>query len=282
MESAETWVRDRTDGSPLGPKSERVVHLLATQAEFTSFASASAVAERAGVDAATVVRTARALGFAGWPDLRLELRNRYLSSLRANEVLTEHEDGSSDPILHALRSDVDNVTLAIRTIDVAAVRAIAAAVANARRTVIVASGSFAGPAHHLLHSAGFMGLDIQFPFRGGTTLVNALTGLGPGDCLVAINFWRLPREIRDATAVAQRAGATTCALTDLRRSALTEVADHVVTVPCEGTSHFPSLTAAMAVVHAILAEITRTLGDPAREAMRATEDLWQRMDLMCD
>jgi DNA-binding MurR/RpiR family transcriptional regulator len=59
---------------------------------------------------------------------------------------------------------------------------------------------------------------------------------------------------------------------DLRRSALTELADHTATVPCEGTSHFPSLTASMAVVHAILAEITRTLGEPARAAMRATED----------
>jgi DNA-binding MurR/RpiR family transcriptional regulator len=75
---------------------------------------------------------------------------------------------------------------------------------------------------------------------------------------------------------------TTCVLTDLRRSALTELADHTVTIPCEGTSHFPSLTASMAVVHAILAEITRTLGEPARAAMRATEDLWQRLDLMCD
>jgi len=282
MESAETWVRDRTDGAVLGPKSERVVHLLATQAEFTSFASASAVAGRAGVDAATVVRTARALGFSGWPDLRLELRNRYLSSLRANEVLNEHEDAASDPILHALRSDVDNVTLAIRTIDVAQVRAIAAAIAGARRTVVIASGSFLGPAHHLVHSAGFMGLDVEFGIRGGTTLVNTLTRLGPGDCLVAINFWRLPREIRDATEIAGAAGATTCVLTDLRRSALTELADHVVTVPCEGTSHFPSLTASMAVVHAILAEITRGLGDQARDAMRATEDLWQRMNLMCD
>src|SRR5882757_2124169 len=282
METAETWVRDRTDGAVLGPKSERVVHLLATQAEFTSYASASAVAGRAGVDAATVVRTARALGFAGWPDLRLELRNPYLSSLRANEVLSEHEDAASDPILHALRSDADNLALAIRTVDVAAVRAVAAAIAAARRTLVIASGSFAGPAHQLVHSAAFMGLDAQLPGRGGTTLVNALTKLGPGDCLVAINFWRLPREIRAATEAAHRAGVTTCVLTDLRRSALTELADHTVTVPCEGTGHFPSLTASMAVVHAILAEITRTLGEPARAAMRATEDLWLRLDLMCD
>lgn len=282
MESAEAWVRDRSDGAALGPKSERVARLLATQPEFTSYASAGAVAGRAGVDAATVVRTARALGFSGWPELRLELRSRYLASLRATEVLGQHEAPASDPILHALRSDLDSLALATRTLDVAAVRAVAAAVASARRTLVIASGAFSGPAYLLAHCSGFMGMDVQFAARGGTTLVNTLTGLGPEDCLVAINFWRLPREIRDATEIAHDAGVTTCALTDLHRSGLTEAADHVITVPSEGTSHFPSLTAAMSVVHALLAEITRLRGDEARDAIGATEDLWQRMDLMCE
>jgi DNA-binding MurR/RpiR family transcriptional regulator len=282
MESAEAWVRDRTEEATLGPKSERVARLLATQPEFTSYASAGAVAGRAGVDAATVVRTARALGFSGWPELRLELRSRYLASLRATEVLGQHAAPASDPILHALRSDIDNLALATRTLDVASVRASAAAIAAARRTLVLASGSFSGPAYQLAHGAGFMGMDVRFAVRGGTTLVNELTRLGPEDCLVSINFWRLPREVRDATDIAHDAGVTTCVLTDLHNSALTEAADHVITVPSEGTSHFPSLTAAMSVIHALLAEITRLRGDRARDAMRATEDLWARMDLMCE
>ncbi|GAA5175987.1 MurR/RpiR family transcriptional regulator [Pseudonocardia eucalypti] len=281
METAEAWVRARTEDAALGPKSERVAHLLATQPEFTSYATAGAVAERAGVDAATVVRTARALGFTGWPDLRLELRGRYLSSLGAAEVLGQHE-AAADPVQRALRADLENLSLAVRTVDVAAVEAVAAAIAAARRTVVLGSGSFSGPAYQLAHSCAFMGLDAQFAVRGGTTLVNTLTQLGPGDCLVAINFWRLPREIRDATAVAGEAGVTTCVLTDLLRSGLTEVAEHVITVPSEGTSHFPSLTAAMAVVHALLAEITRLRGEKARTAIRATEALWRRLDLMCE
>jgi DNA-binding MurR/RpiR family transcriptional regulator len=284
METAEAWVRYRADEAVLGPKSERVARLLATQPEFTSYASAGAVAGRAGVDAATVVRTAQALGFSGWPELRLELRSRYLASLRATEVLGQHAAPApaSDPVLHALRSDIDNLALATRTIDADAVRAVAAAIAAARRTVVLASGAFSGPAYQLAHCAGFMGMDVQFASRGGTTLVNGLTQLGPGDCLVSINFWRLPREIRDATEIAHDAGVTTCVLTDLLRSTLTDVADHVIAVPSEGTSHFPSLTAAMSVVHALLAEVTRLRGDSGRDAMRATEDLWQRMDLMCE
>jgi DNA-binding MurR/RpiR family transcriptional regulator len=280
MTSAQDWMRERTDGAALGPKAERVAHLLATNTEFSSYASAGAVAERAGVDAATVVRTARALGFTGWPALRLELRNRHLASLGATEVLDAHQSSASDPIRNALRGDLANLTLACRTVDVPAVRAVATALTEARRTVVVASGSFAGPAYQLAHCAAFMGLDVRFVERGGTTLANALTGLGSGDCLLAINFWRLPREVRQAAAIARAAGATTCVLTDLRRNALAKEADHLVTVPCEGTSHFPSLTAAMAVVHALLAEITRQRGDSTLQAIRHTEELWHQMNLM--
>lgn len=266
----------------LGPKSRQVVQLLVTRPEFASYASANEVATGSSVDATTVVRTARALGFSGWPDLRQELRSRYLASLNATQVLTEHEGRSSDPIVDALRSDIDSLTLASRTVDVAAVRAVASSIASARRTIVIASGAFSGPAYQLVHVAAFMGLDIQFVQRGGTTLVNALARLGVDDCLVTVNFWRLLREIHDAMAVAHDAGVTTCTITDLHGSSLTQHADHTVTVPTEGTSHFPSLTATMAVTHALLAEITVSLGERARTHMRRAEALWNRMDLMHD
>jgi len=278
--SVESWMRDRIGDTTLGPKSERVLRMFATQPEFTSYASASAIARRAGVDAATVVRTARNLGFSGWPELRLELRNRYLASLNASEVLSEHNKDASDPILRAIRSDLDQVALLARTVDTAEVRNIASAIARSRRTIVIASGAFSGPAYQLAHVAAFSGVDIEFVARGGTTLTNALARLGPGDCLVAINFWRLLREICVATQIAYEAGVTTCVITDLRQQPITEVARHQVIVPCEGTSHFPSLTPAMAVVHGMLAEIAKQLGDAGRRSTTHIEALWTEMGVM--
>lgn len=278
--SVEAWMRERIGDAMLGPKSERVLQLLATQPEFTSYASTSAVAKRTGVDAATVVRTARSLGFSGWPDLRLELRNRYLASLNASQVLSEHDVDASDPILRAIRSDLGQLGLMARTVDSAAIRNIASAIATSRRTIVIASGAFSGPAYQLAHVAAFSGLDIEFVSRGGTTLTNALARLGPDDCLVAINFWRLLREICVATQIACDAGVVTCVITDVRQSPLTEVARHLVTVPCEGTSHFPSLTPAMAIVHGILADIAQQLADRGRQSTARIEALWARMDLM--
>ncbi|MGH1554141.1 hypothetical protein ACRAWF_25925 [Streptomyces sp. L7] len=72
----EAWLTDRTRGT-LGPQAGRVVHVLARAPQFAGYSSAREVAERAGVNVSTVVRTAQQLGFDGWPQLREELRARF-------------------------------------------------------------------------------------------------------------------------------------------------------------------------------------------------------------
>lgn len=280
MAAVESWLRELAQGASLGPKAGQVADLLAAQPRLAAYASAAEVARRAGVNVATVVRTAQVLGFSGWPGLQLELRSRYLASLTAAELLDEHDGSAPDPIVRALRSDMDNLALAIRTLDLNAIRAVSAAIAAARRTLLIASGSFAAPATQLAHIGGAMGLDIELEDRGGTHLVNHLTRYGPDDCLVAVNFWKLPRQILDATRLARQAGLTTCVITDLSSSALARVAGHVITVPSEGTSHFPSLTAAMSVIHAILADIALRRGEKAHAAIQRTEQFWQQMGLI--
>ena len=74
--------------------------------------------------------------------------------------------------------------------------------------------------------------------------------------------------------------AATDVITDLRQQPITEVARHQVIVPCEGTSHFPSLTPAMAVVHGLLAEIAKQLGDAGRRSTTHIESLWAEMGVM--
>jgi transposase len=84
--SIEAWLAGRTTRGALGPQAERVAHVLVRAPQFASYASAREVAERAGVNVSTVVRTAQQLGFDGWPQLREELRARYLASVSSGEL----------------------------------------------------------------------------------------------------------------------------------------------------------------------------------------------------
>ncbi|PXY28470.1 RpiR family transcriptional regulator [Prauserella muralis] len=270
------WVSARAADATLGPAASRVVDILATQPRLASYASTAELAERASVNVATVVRTARALGFEGWPHLRLELRNRYLTSLSARQLLAEE---AGDLPLAAIRRDLENLETLAHTVDTGAIRAVARAIDRARRTVVLGSGTFAAPGVQLAHGSTSMGRDVLMERHFGTHLANTVARLGEDDCLVAVNLWWLPTQVLEAVRIAHEAGTTTCVVTDLRTSPLVAVADHVVVVPSEGVSSFPSVTAAMAVVHGILAELAQLGGDATRRAMERTETTWSRMGL---
>jgi DNA-binding MurR/RpiR family transcriptional regulator len=188
----------------------------------------------------------------------------------------------SDPITAAVRRDIDNLETLARTLDVAAVREAARAIHEAPRTLVIGSGSFAAPGLQLAHLAQTMGRDVILQQHFGTMLVNSVNRLRPGDCLVTVNLWWLPREILEATTMAYEREIGTCVLTDSRSTALAEVAQHLIVVPSEGISSFPSLTAAMAVVHAILVELARLGGEETTEAMARAEAGWARMGLFND
>ncbi len=279
MTSIHDWIASRSEGAALGRRAAQVVEIIATQPRLAAYASAADLARRAGVNVATVVRAAQGLGYSGWPELRLELRGRYLASLSANQVLTEHDRSVSDPVIDTVQRDMDNLDTLARTLDPEGVRALAAAIHAAQRTLVVGSGTFAAPGLQLAHAAAIMGHDIRLEQHGGTQLVNQLTRLRRGDCLVAFNFWWLPREILHAAQVAWDREATVCVVTDRHTSPLAEVAGQVLMVPSEGASMFPSLTASMSVVGAVLAEMTRLGGEGTRQAVEDTEALWRRLGL---
>ncbi|MEV0779141.1 MurR/RpiR family transcriptional regulator [Streptomyces sp. NPDC050433] len=276
--SAESWLWEQANGATIGPKARKVIELLAAAPRFTSYASAGDVAQRAGTDASTVVRTARALGFSGWPDLRRELRSRYLSSLSATDLLAEHDTPSSDAIVRAVRSDAEALAATARSLDVESCRAVADVVARAGRTLAMGSGSFIGPVAQLAHVGARLGLTIEAADLGGRTPVSSLALLETGDCVLIVNFWRLPVEVLACARAAGEAGATVCVITDSRESRLAHLADHVITVPAEGTSHFPSLAPATAVVHALLAEITHRLGERGRATIQRNDQMFARLE----
>jgi DNA-binding MurR/RpiR family transcriptional regulator len=263
VEAVEDWLDSLLDARRLGPQASRVIEVLRVQPHLAAYASGQQLAGRANVNVATVVRTAQGLGFSGWPELRLELRNRYLAALSsATQVLTEHAADASDPTANAIRRDLDNLQALSRTVDVEAIRAMAALIYHADHTVVTGSGSFAAPGLQLAHIAATMGLNVTLERNSGTQLANLIAQLGEGGVLVVFNLWWTPVAIRDAARLAAERGTPVCVVSDRRTSRLTEVATHTVLVPSEGSSFFASLTATTSVVHAMLAEVARIGGTP--------------------
>ncbi|MBB3733209.1 MurR/RpiR family transcriptional regulator [Nonomuraea dietziae] len=273
------WLRARVPARGLRPKAAAVLEVLLSQPRRASYGSAAELAQLAGVNVATVTRTAQALGFAGWPALQQELRARYMSSLSAGQVAAEHS-GTGSPSARSLRRDLDSLALLNRRMDEEVLLTIAEAVAAARRTVIVADGSYAAVGLALAHNAGLAGYDVRAVTSGDAELANTVAAIGERDVLIAISFWRLYESTVLAANVARARGARVFAVTDAASPALAEAAEQVVMVPAEGVAFFPSLTAGMAVAQALVTQLAAV--DPARTSasIEAAEGMWSKFGLL--
>jgi len=273
------WVRDRVAGDSVSVGARRVIEVLDQQPQIASYASTADMARRARVNEATVVRTAQLLGFKGWPALRLEVRSRYLASLSAGQVLSEHLSQSRSSAADAIRQDVANLESLIRGLDPDEIAAVAELLTSCRRGVVLGSGSFAAPGLQLAHLAQTMGYDIRLLSGGATALFNAAALLGEHDCLVVMSFWWVPRHVVAAAEIAHENGCSVILLSDRRTSPLAPLARRTLVAPSEGASLFPSLTAPMAVVHCILAEMVSRDEDRVRATVERNEQMWRKHDL---
>jgi DNA-binding MurR/RpiR family transcriptional regulator len=274
----EGWLRGRIPERGLRAKGASVLEVLLTQPRRASYSSAAEAAELAGVNVATVSRTAQALGFAGWSELQHELRARYLSSLSAPEVAaaqrTEGAVGTA-----SVRRDLESLALLDRRLDEQLVTTIAEAIAGARRTLIVANGSYIAIGSALAHNVRLAGYDAGV-VRDEADLANSVAQIQPGDVLVAISFWRLYQSTVTAAEEAHTRGARVFALTDAASPALTNAAEQVLLIPAEGVAFFPSLAPGMAVAQAIVAQLSTVDPDRTRESIEAAEAQWARFGLM--
>lgn len=276
---APAWVDQLLAGRSPGSGAAKVLQALAAHPRQMSYASTSAAARLARVNVATVVRAAQLLGFSGWPALRAEIRSRYLSGLSASQVLTEHDATEDGPARATLRRELTNLQDLSAVLDEDQIQRVAHLLVDARVTLVLGSGSFAAPGLQLSHLAQTIGHDVRLHQTGGTSLLNAVSLLGEGDCLVAFHLWRTPYEILNAIRVARDRGVRVVLVSDQVGEPFSRLATELVHAPSEGASMFPSVVAATTVVQSVIAAMVAI--DPAG-ATRVSDDiqaLWDQFGL---
>lgn len=273
-----SWFDSLMSGVTLGKSAHQVVRVLSSSPSFASSASAAQVARRAGVNAATVVRAARALGFRGWPDLQLELKTKYLAFRDANELLELHGESKESLVQESLRADLAALELLQKTIDDSEIHAAAALLAKANRIGLLGSGSFMGPLIQFAHVGSRIGLSTVVIGREGRSVHVSLAQLQQGDALLVLNLWRTPREVETIVHVASQIGLKVILISDARTVSLNKMVDHTISCPAEGSSHFPSLSAATSIIHILLNQLTHLRGDQAVESMKYHESIYKQLE----
>lgn len=280
--SVARFLAERAKGG-LSPKQRLVVRYFSEHPDDGPFASVHEVAARVGVNPATVVRLAHALGFPGYPALKMALRHAYLSGLSANQLVTGQGHGEGHDWAQAIiQRDINNLQVLQQTVDAAALRRLAERMLASRRIVVVSIGSYAAPALVLAHLCGSLGCPVYCETRGGPHVPAQLAALGEQDLLIGVTFWRGGRETVRALKAARERGIPTAVLTDSPFSAAAESADHVLTAPSEGFLFYQSMTAPIALVNCVAHAVWEMGGERTRQGLARMQSLYTEWGLPYD
>ncbi|MGH2490526.1 MAG: MurR/RpiR family transcriptional regulator [Candidatus Limnocylindria bacterium] len=265
----------------LSRKHQQLARLLAKDEPAAAFLSAAALGARVKADPATVVRFARAIGFDGYTDLQRAIRRR-LPQYPTFLEKVEH-DGAASPnvaiLRRALEQDGQNLQRAATTLDPEAFSASVSLLVRARRIVVASGGVSQSPAAYLVSSLRMIGLDIR-EAPPGIASAHELAQLEGGDVVVAIGFYRYLATTAHALRRAKARSSGRIAITDNPLSPLAALAEHVLVVPVESTSHRVSLAAPMALVHALVAAVSARRHAPTVRALRRVDEEYRDAGLV--
>ncbi len=235
-------------------------------------------ARHAGVSAPTMVRLARALGFADYASLRQPFQQRFAggggvdfgrrASLLQAAPAAARPDKLAGEIVDAQVADVQSVQI-LNAPD--AIEGAVKAIASARRVGVLGVRSSFTIAYHFRYAYNLIAANSFLLDGLGGILLDQAESLERGDTLVAISQTPYSSPTVLALDVAKRRNATIVALTDSAVSPLARRATHTLLFRTESPSFFPSMIAPLALAELLLARLAARGGRKVLDRLAEVE-----------
>lgn len=276
------WVDRLVSERRPSPAIRKVVHILRSDPELCAFATTQDLATAAGVNVATVTRTAQFLGFSGWPAFVIDYRGQYLATLTADQLLGGGGEGAASVRGSAsVLEDVRVLGVLAETLDEGEISRAAELLRLARRGVVLATGIYSGPAAQLAHSGQLLGCDLSLQTGSVSSQMTAVRRLGPEDLLITFNIWKTTEAVNQLSLIAAERGVSLLAFVD-RSTPVAEAADVAITVPSESPRYLPSTVPVVSVIQALLAEVAEQDRPAAQRQLREADEWWHRFGVVSD
>jgi DNA-binding MurR/RpiR family transcriptional regulator len=272
-----TVVRVRSLLPSLPPAERRVAQRVIDDPEGVANSTITELAQTCETSETTVIRFCRAIGFTGYPELRL---TRATESGRAQSG-GRREVGSDIRPDDPLEVIVEKVTFAdaraveetAAQLDTAVLKRVVDTIAGARRIDIYGVGASAFVAmdfQQKLHRIG----RASYAWADAHIMLTSAAVLEKADVAIGISHTGATVDTIDALEVARARGATTIALTNFPRSPITDVADLVLTTAARETTFRSGATASrlaqLTVIDCIFVGVAQRTFEPTRQALELT------------
>lgn len=263
----------------LRPAEQRVAGAVIDDPAGISESSITAVAELCQTSETTVLRFCRAIGLAGYPELRIALARaaQWEENDADNGAPTTGQisatDGLTEVVNKITHANARAITDTAGAVDLDVLERAVDAVAAARRIDIFGTGASALVAddlHQKLHRIGL----VSFNTPDTHLALTSVAVLGSDDVVIGISHTGTTTDTIDALKVAHRHGATTIAITNFDRSPISTVADLMLVTAAHETTFrsgaMSSRIAQLAMVDCLFAGVAQRSYDEAVAALEAS------------
>lgn len=261
----------------LTPSARAVARLVLDDPALVARSTITEVSAAVGTSEATVVRTARALGFAGYSQLRFALAAAV--ARQPPERLVPGGLAPGDPldevIAKVTRAECDALSDTAAQLSAERLRGVVEAVATARRVDVYgvgASGLVAADMAQKLLRIGLSG----HAFTDAHLALTSAALVRPGDVAVGVSCTGETPDVLAPMRVAAKAGATTVAITNNPRSTLAELAGLVLISAGRETPFRPGALASrisqLLIVDCVFVGVAQLTAATSDAALTATRD----------
>jgi DNA-binding MurR/RpiR family transcriptional regulator len=257
---------------------QRVAETVASDPAGCAALTVTGLAERTGTSEATVVRTARLLGYPGYRDLRLALAGlaAQQASGAAPAVTADIsvDDPLADVVAKLAQDERQTLSDTAAALDVGQLEASVAALAAARRIDVYGVGASSLVAQDLAQKLLRIGLVAHAHADPHLAVTNAVQ-LRTGDVAVAVTHSGRTVDVIEPLQAAFDRGATTIAITGRPNGEVTHYADHVLMTSTARESELrpaamSSRTSQLLVVDCLFIGVAQRTYEAAAPALHAS------------
>jgi len=247
-----------------------------------AFMTAAELAEATNVSESTVVRFAIFLGFEGYPEMSLALREMIknkLTAVQRIDVFSKQLEGSS-VLQTVLRSDRMRLKATMDTIGEEEFEKATELITNAENVYIIGVRS----ASALANFAGFyLNLMLDNVKVVNTTsaseMFEQLIRIGEKDLLIAITYPRYSQRTVKAARFAKEKGSSVLAITDNEFAPVVPYSDTSLLARSDMLSFVDSLVAPLSLINALVVAVSLRKKSELTDSFTSLEKIWKEYDV---
>jgi len=233
----------------------RVAEYLSAHPQEVVFSSAEELGRATGTSDASVVRTAKALGYDGLPGLKRSLQGHLQTLLSpANRLSASLEtlgDGPEQVLRAMLHDHIEHLTLAEQSIDPNEFRRAVELIDAARETVVCGFAGLDGVSEYIATHLTRIGHRARVASDTGYRLADRLLLLGPEDVVIVLAHNRVNRETRIIIDHCAETGVPVILVTDTLGEALRDEVEVVLSARMSRPGTFTSQAVVLIVLEAL-------------------------------